>query len=977
MNEKYELMEKNIIKEELPNNYKNNNITLKPFYLMTLEDGNGETKQIKIYKNSDPYELAYNFCKENNLDFESMKYIKRNIKNIIKKFEEKEFYFINNSISEEDEDNCELGDEYQNVNNNNDNELQNKTMNNNKIINSLIKNKGKNNQLKINKIPPKQTTINEQIKKVVKNNSVLSPTSKKTNLKNMKNNNFGENLKYKNEILTYNNLYKTINNLNINDINKLNEININTDYRSTTERNREMDNMSKNNIQNSFENGVPELINQNKDSIKNNKKNKSKPKEEVLNKKKIYKINKTNESFGKNSKSDEEIKYKRTPDKYKDRDIDKDKDKEKLILKNSNEFKKNSKLINRNKNNNNHLININKITNINNNNFNCNTNNKNNININNNIFSNKICFTSSNKNSLNIRKTLTDVNNMNYKLINLRKNKNKSNHRKSNDITNINSYRNNDINQHDTMLFLTECKNIINILNDLKKNLKCKNRNLSNENDKTANNSYLTKIIKKLVNQYRCNRSYEKLEKNRKSMQNKLLKMKREKLMKRKNLMNCHFSPQQKLNRFIEFNHSKKNSKSKDIYINIFDNNKSHKNINNYESSQLEKEIFCSDIINLNLSDTSRNINKKVKENKSFNESRFFKKNKNKIKSKILNKNINNKLYNQKYKNNKSNLKKKNYTISNTQKIFEDKFTHYGSCNFKSLSKDFINGYLEGLKSKFTALIYSPLKEEKNLNNNLIFSNQKNNNYMINEQKYHKKNMTQKCLSNLKDLSDNKIKNNIKKELIINNNNNNNNCHKRNFKINNSSLNTFNKSINFKSIHNSKEKIKNSSLINDYSNKPKTKTYSYEILIDMLTKLFFYLTHDIKKDLSLSKNYYLEKLKIFPKEINKILNKMVIYLFNNTTGKNIDKKNFIFEMSNIYNKMLSKNEKNIIYNNRNEIIQIVKQKKFQNSGRYKSIYQFGTGLFSPLSLNNIKTTINKDKKKTKGIFNTICIANDN
>ena len=38
---------------------------------------------------------------------------------------------------------------------------------------------------------------------------------------------------------------------------------------------------------------------------------------------------------------------------------------------------------------------------------------------------------------------------------------------------------------------------LINILNDLKKNLKCKNRNLSNENDKTANNSYLTKIIKK------------------------------------------------------------------------------------------------------------------------------------------------------------------------------------------------------------------------------------------------------------------------------------------------------------------------------------------------------------------------------------------------------------------------------------------------------------------------------------------------
>ena len=58
---------------------------------MTLEDGNGETQQIKIYKNSDPYELAYNFCKENNLDFESMKYIKRNIKILLKNLKRKNF----------------------------------------------------------------------------------------------------------------------------------------------------------------------------------------------------------------------------------------------------------------------------------------------------------------------------------------------------------------------------------------------------------------------------------------------------------------------------------------------------------------------------------------------------------------------------------------------------------------------------------------------------------------------------------------------------------------------------------------------------------------------------------------------------------------------------------------------------------------------------------------------------------------------
>ena len=66
----------------------------KPFYLMTLEDNNGECKQIKIYQDSDPFELSYNFCKENNLDFESMKYVKKNIKEIIKKFNKDDQYIM-------------------------------------------------------------------------------------------------------------------------------------------------------------------------------------------------------------------------------------------------------------------------------------------------------------------------------------------------------------------------------------------------------------------------------------------------------------------------------------------------------------------------------------------------------------------------------------------------------------------------------------------------------------------------------------------------------------------------------------------------------------------------------------------------------------------------------------------------------------------------------------------------------------------
>ena len=52
------------------------------FYIMTLQIG-GVNHQIKIFENSNAFEIAFNFCKIYNLDFSSMKYIKRCIKQII------------------------------------------------------------------------------------------------------------------------------------------------------------------------------------------------------------------------------------------------------------------------------------------------------------------------------------------------------------------------------------------------------------------------------------------------------------------------------------------------------------------------------------------------------------------------------------------------------------------------------------------------------------------------------------------------------------------------------------------------------------------------------------------------------------------------------------------------------------------------------------------------------------------------------
>jgi hypothetical protein len=227
------------------------------------------------------------------------------------------------------------------------------------------------------------------------------------------------------------------------------------------------------------------------------------------------------------------------------------------------------------------------------------------------------------------------------------------------DLNNIKSYRNIEHNPQNTILFLTEYKNIINILKGFKKNAKNKTSSKEKnkkESNKNYNRNYIAKIIRKVVNQYRSNRSYDKYKK----MPNQIQIQSQMKIpSKLKKNIHHHFSPQKKMNKFIEFNLSKKSSKENNNITNwhFLENNKSYKNIsiNHNQLNQLEKERVSSDLNYQNLSNTCRNNTKKIMENKSFNEARFYKKNK--IKSKMLNKNMNTKAYNKKFKNNKKRSK--------------------------------------------------------------------------------------------------------------------------------------------------------------------------------------------------------------------------------------------------------------------------------------------------------------------------------
>ena len=345
--EKTEIKNSHKKKDEL-NACKNNS----PFYLMTLETNNGERKQIKIYQNSDPFELSYNFCKDNNLDFESMKYVKKNIKEIIKKFNEEEHYIMVNEEYYEDENE----DAYKKSLNCKEGKKNKNKKSTNELICSLIKKNIKLNHSKINRIAPLQIKINEDIQKMYKfkKNELFNNLDyfKKNKIKDIFRNN---NYLVKNK--TFNNINKTngAKELKIKEC-KLGE----KDWRND---NTKINTFS---YQNNFcKYGVPELKNNNNINMIKKIENFSKTNE--INIKPIEENESDNKKFENEDDSEED------KNSYKE-----DKKQEIIDLKASNNKEKSN------------CFHFNKmINNINNYNHNYNINNHNSININNNnIFNN-------------------------------------------------------------------------------------------------------------------------------------------------------------------------------------------------------------------------------------------------------------------------------------------------------------------------------------------------------------------------------------------------------------------------------------------------------------------------------------------------------------------------------------------------------------------------------------------------------------
>jgi hypothetical protein len=69
--------------KERINKIKNENSNKVPIYIMTLELEKGKQEKIKIYSDSDPMQIASNFCRDHNLDYNGLGYLKNKIETLI------------------------------------------------------------------------------------------------------------------------------------------------------------------------------------------------------------------------------------------------------------------------------------------------------------------------------------------------------------------------------------------------------------------------------------------------------------------------------------------------------------------------------------------------------------------------------------------------------------------------------------------------------------------------------------------------------------------------------------------------------------------------------------------------------------------------------------------------------------------------------------------------------------------------------
>ncbi len=254
-----------------------------PIYVMTVELEKGKNESIKIFPSSKPEELAYEFCKNHNLDFSSLSYLTEEISNLFKKFpnEKKDKILGNEPIEEVDEDEYTHGFEKKISNNIVNQQLNNDNLNNNNIINNNLIN---NNQNLNNMDLYTNNKLDDE-------NIDFSGT--KGRIDSIEEfNDFEKDIIKEDENGNSINLDLELEKDNENNINNLNNDYVNNDKENNNNVNREKDNKKFNNNKEN-----KDIINNDfhKKILKNKEDNKEKEKNDSINKKKKTEL--INENF--------------------------------------------------------------------------------------------------------------------------------------------------------------------------------------------------------------------------------------------------------------------------------------------------------------------------------------------------------------------------------------------------------------------------------------------------------------------------------------------------------------------------------------------------------------------------------------------------------------------------------------------------------------------------------------------------------
>ena len=186
-------------------------ISENPLFTLTIELEMGKTEKIDIYQNSDPYNIANNFCIEHNLGISTFQYLKEKIEYLIDEYKNNKNLDVNKCMNDINKDFNEINNNYiieennENIYQNIDKEKSNDINDNNKKNKldyfSYFLNRNKNNSFQNKTSFPSKT--NDKNNKTIDNKR---NNNYKTSNKRNKSYKINTEQKYKKELKIRNNI---------------------------------------------------------------------------------------------------------------------------------------------------------------------------------------------------------------------------------------------------------------------------------------------------------------------------------------------------------------------------------------------------------------------------------------------------------------------------------------------------------------------------------------------------------------------------------------------------------------------------------------------------------------------------------------------------------------------------------------------------------------------------------------------------